>query len=81
METYEVDTDLDDDDDDYTLPPLSFDKKLSAHQSNRLNETFGQINIPFQSNKEIEINNNTLLPIRNKTSHINGKFLLNIQNK
>lgn len=56
------------------LPRLSFEKKIIAHQSNRLNNTFGQINIPFQSNKEIKINNDKLVPLRCKTPHENGKY-------
>jgi hypothetical protein len=58
-----------------TLPRLSFDKKLIAHRSNRLNQTFGQINVPFQieSKKEIEADTNTLVPLRCKTPHNNGK--------
>ncbi|CAF2968112.1 unnamed protein product [Rotaria sp. Silwood2] len=61
---------------EYTLPRLSFDEKLRAHQSNRLNETFGQINYPFQfqSNKQIRTNNDTLVPIRCKSPYNNGRI-------
>ncbi|CAF0831718.1 unnamed protein product [Rotaria sordida] len=83
MEIYDeksFDTDLDDDEtdqtDDYILPRLSFDEKLTAHRNNRLNETFGQKNFPFQfqSNKQIRINNNTLVPLRCKIPYNNRRI-------
>jgi hypothetical protein len=54
-----------------TSSRLSFDDKLAAHHSNRLNETFGQINLPYelQSKSEKEIN---LVPLRYQTSSNNG---------
>ncbi|CAF4783530.1 unnamed protein product [Rotaria socialis] len=78
METYDeisFDTDLDDDDDetdqtrDCILPRLSFDAKLIAHRSNRLNQTFGQISVPFQSSAEIQAHDDILVPIRCKSSY------------
>ncbi|CAF2054910.1 unnamed protein product [Rotaria magnacalcarata] len=72
METYDeisFDTDLDDDDEtdqtnDCIFPRLSFDAKLIAHRSNRLNQTFGQIGIPIQSTKETQAHDDILIPIR-----------------
>ena len=61
--------------DECILPRLSFDKKLLAHRSNRVNQTFGQINVPFQTQsiKLIEADDNTLVSIRSKNPHTNGK--------
>ncbi|CAF4943855.1 unnamed protein product, partial [Rotaria sp. Silwood1] len=61
---------------DNTLPRLSFDQKLTAHRSNRLNETFGQINFPFQfqSNKKVRTNDDILIPLRCKTPSNNGRI-------
>jgi hypothetical protein len=42
---------------------LSFNEKLAAHRSNRLNETFGQ------ANAEKETNDETLVPSRCKIPH------------
>lgn len=56
------------------LPRLSFEKRLAAHRSNRLNNTFGQINIPYDTTQELEIDDdNILVPTRCKTSHQHGK--------
>lgn len=47
---------------------LSFDKKLAVHRSNRLNNTFGQINIPYECQSKIdkETDDATLLPLQYK---------------
>ena len=50
-------------------PRLSFDDKLAAHRSNRLSETFGQVNTTYesQSNSEKEFENETLVQLQCKT--------------
>ena len=50
--------------DNNTLPRLTFDAKLAAHRSNRLDENFGQINVPYdtESKSEKETQENYLLP-------------------
>ncbi|CAF0913728.1 unnamed protein product [Rotaria sp. Silwood1] len=69
------DSDLDDEKtgqiDEYIPIRLTFDEKLAAHRSNRLNQTFGQINVPYdsQSKVEKEISDETLVPLRCKISH------------
>jgi len=54
--------------DKYTPSRLTFNEKLAAHHSNRLNETFGQINVSYesQSKREKKINDETLVPLRFK---------------
>jgi hypothetical protein len=49
-------------DDEQGLPPLSFDKRLVAHHSNRLHQTFGQRNLPSPTS-----NDETLLNLSYKT--------------
>jgi len=68
---------------EYTPPRLSFDEILAAHRSNRLNETFGQINISdeFQSKREKEINSETLLPLRYKPTLNPGNSRIYFSNK
>ncbi|CAF3484493.1 unnamed protein product [Rotaria sp. Silwood1] len=57
--------------DEYTPIRLTFDEKLAAHRSNRLNQTFGQINVPYDSQTKVEkeISDETLVPLRCKISH------------
>ena len=46
MEEKSFDTDLEDEEEkDRILSPLSFERKLTVHRTNRLNELFGQRNI------------------------------------
>lgn len=47
MEETTFDTDLEDEEEekDRKLPALSFEKKLTVHRTNRLNELFGQMTI------------------------------------
>ena len=54
------------------FPRLSFDEKIIAHRTNRLDQTFGQLNTPYQSNREIQGQDDILIPLRYKTLHENG---------
>ncbi|CAF1628261.1 unnamed protein product [Rotaria magnacalcarata] len=71
----DFDTDLDDDKTDHInespLHRLSSGERLAAHRSNRLNQTFGQINVPYEVQQKLvkEANDDTLIPIRLKNSH------------
>ncbi|CAF3582011.1 unnamed protein product [Rotaria socialis] len=71
----DFDTDLDDDTTDHInespLHRLSSGKILAAHRSNRLNQTFGQINVPYEVQQELvkEDNDDTLITLRLKTPH------------
>ncbi|CAF1632190.1 unnamed protein product, partial [Didymodactylos carnosus] len=63
--------------DEITLPRLSFDHKLAAHHYNRIDQTFGQQNIPFscgERSHSVE-NHDTVLPIlyRCKTPQQNAR--------
>jgi hypothetical protein len=62
---------------------LTFVEKVAAHRSNRLNQTFGQINIPDEYQSQIikEINDETLVPLRFKRSSENGNYNPYSQNK
>jgi hypothetical protein len=62
---------------------LTFIEKLTAHRSNRLNQTFGQINIPDEYQSQIikEVNDETLVPLRCKRSSENGNNDPYSQNK
>ncbi len=59
---------------DYTLPRLPFDEKLAVQRSNRFNQTFGQIDVLFQSNKITESDNDTLMPLPSKALQKNGNY-------
>jgi hypothetical protein len=69
--------------DEYVPSRLSFIEKLAAHRSNRLNETFGQINVPYkyQSKVEKETNDKTLVPLRCKVPYKNGNYNCYLQPK
>ena len=53
--------------DEQTLPPLSFDKRLLAHHSNRRHQTFGQRNLPSPANAQSPIDDEALLRLSYKT--------------
>jgi len=45
------------------LPSLSFERKAALHRINRLDDTFGQLNLPILSNKHFDIEHEVLIPI------------------
>ena len=55
------------------MPRLTFDQKLTAHRANRLNQTFGQTNIPLQSYDDLK--NETLFPLQCQIPAENGQTI------